>query len=655
MLTKMKRFLQNTAGSVVPTTAILMIPLMMSAAVAVDYSLYSNMRNDIQTSLDAAGLATITYLGSTEFKVPDNITSPSAIAQYRKTEAERYATNFFEVNIGSNITKKNYALDVVLARNGQNEETVSIKSEFKYDSLFGQIHRGGASNFYVDKLSEELESIITLGNRTIEVALVMDNSGSMNTFSNGKRRIDNMRTAAADLVDDLFDSAAGASLRDPVQFSLVPFSGTVNVGGLGHENLAGDFIDTNGFSPINNENLDWDDTFRTNKAIRFPNNNHVVTIDGAFKSRLDVFNMIGTTWAGCVEMRPYPHNTQDTVARNASNFSSVRGDGPEALFVPYFAPDEPDNSYSFSPRFRFNFFDSDFYRNSYLNDFRDSNRQRLYTNNRRNDPAYQVRGNTRQIERTNWMFKYQANVRTRNDSSFVGPNAGCTTKPITALTTERSEIESGIDDMVANGSTNIQQGLTWGWRTLSEKLPFDQGRALSDRINLKFIILLTDGNNFYSEDSGRTPNESGYGAWGYARNRNHFLKHAITENVSYHNRMSDGLRSSDLSGTIYAGTSFDPTPDSNADFERIMNAHTAQSCENIKNDGISIYTIAYDLGGTALNNPTKALMEACSGSGVIENSEVIAGVQFYHDAAGTRLEDTFAEIASSISAVRISK
>jgi hypothetical protein len=119
--------------------------------------------------------------------------------------------------------------------------------------------------------------------------------------------------------------------------------------------------------------------------------------------------------------------------------------------------------------------------------------------------------------------------------------------------------------------------------------------------------------------------------------------------------MVDGLSASDLSGTIYAGRSFDLTPESNSDFELIMNAHTAQACENIKKDGISIYTIAYDLSGSSQSNPTKQLMEACSGTGVKEGRDVISGVQFYHDADGANLQDTFDEIASSISAMRISR
>ena len=82
-----------------------------------------------------------------------------------------------------------------------------------------------------------------------------------------------------------------------------------------------------------------------------------------------------------------------------------------------------------------------------------------------------------------------------------------------------------------------------------------------------------------------------------------------------------------------------------------MNVHTAQSCENAKRSGISIYTIVYDLN----NQATEDLMRACSGSGVLNDKNLLSGVTFYHEADGASLDDTFAEIASSISAIRITK
>jgi len=687
MLKRIKNFLKNTSGGIMPTVAILAVPLTIAAGVALDYTKFTNLRNDIQTSLDAASIATSRYLST--LSVPQNITDEDAITAYKTTKGQEYATNFFLANVDDNVSSDNYSLVVNVSRNGLGEENVTITGSITYDSIFGAVKKGDDSNFYRDILTTDIVSSTTLGNRTIEVALVLDNSGSMGTFSNGIRRIERMKDASQKLVRDLYASAAGSVLEDPVKFSLVPFSGTVNVGPLGHENLDGNFIDTRGFNPVNNENLDWLNTFVTDEPIRTPGNHHRVRIkDGDFLSRLTIFDMLDEPWSGCVEMRPWPHNVLDTYVEDRGGYNRINNtmdidgdgvnDGANALFVPYFAPDEPDHrfaeradadwtDYDFAPNVDHDD-DDDSYSNNYLYDFqlpdggqlltdRETDITRNKANNKSQlalpDIASGIRDSELQVNRTNWVFKYQRDQRFPDKTTFgdtFGPNDGCRTDPITALVDDQDGIIDAIEDMSANGTTNIQQGLTWGWRTLSAGLPFDQGRPSTDRVNMKFIILLTDGNNFYSTDGDSTPNESAYGAWGYTRPDTHPLTHAVSGEPT-HNRMADGMDPSDLLGTIYAGQTFDLTPNNGGEFTALMNVHTAQACENIKADGISIYTIVYDLN----DQNTINLMEACAGPGIIKGEEVIAGVQFFHQAQGSSLDDTFREIASSISAIRVTK
>ena len=123
--------------------------------------------------------------------------------------------------------------------------------------------------------------------------------------------------------------------------------------------------------------------------------------------------------------------------------------------------------------------------------------------------------------------------------------------------------------------------------------------------------------------------------------------------------MADGVTSTDLVGTIYEGQTFDLTPDTQAEFRALMNVHTAQACENVKDDGVSIYTIAYDLSGTVNSNPTKQLMDACSGSARVSGNEIARNNQFYFDADGgsgtLTLAEAFENIAASISAIRLAQ
>ena len=482
-----------------------------------------------------------------------------------------------------------------------------------------------------------------------------------------------------DLVDTIFNSATLSSLEDPVQFSLVPFAGSVNVG---PDNANANWMDRKGWSPVHHENFDWN-TYRTNNDTEFKSANGLTygfreRISGSWewKTRMDVFDMLGEAWDGCVEMRPWPHNIMDTSASSNLSYSSVlnsvdadndgSGDGTSALFVPFFAPDEPDQNFAEDPATWTDLSiapdtdhdpDDDRYRNDYLYDFQDYNPSspseliQLYAAVDPGNPAYGKYGSSAQIERTNFMFKYQRNQQYIGSlSSSRGPNDGCTMQPITELSTDRNLIKDRIDDMGANGTTNIQQGLTWGWRTVSEAEPFSTGRPLSDRRNMKFVVLLSDGNNFYSTDGDSTPNNTAYGAWGYARPASAGVPNAMN-GLDTHNRWIEGLENADLADTIYTSTSFDLTPESLSDFEAIMNAHTNQACNNIKDDGVTIYTVAFDVPSTG---GVRELLEACAGSGVRDGEPIVASGTFYYDVDQGGLDEAFANIARQIANLRIS-
>ena len=660
---KLAQFLKNSSGNVAMTTAICILPIFTAVGAAVDYSNYVNMRSAVQNAIDAAGLA-----AARELEDNPNVSEASL---------KTYAETFFESNIPARIDEDEYTFNLSIKPGDQSVEPpipdqIQISADIVYDTIFG-------GKFFVDTIEEEVLSLVSLGNRTVEIALVLDNSGSM-----GGNRIATLRTEAKNLVDTIFNSANFSTLEDPVKFSLVPFAGTVNVG---TNNKNKNWMDKKGWSPVHYENFDWS-TYRTNNATRTRKKNGFPygfqeQINGSWKwkTRHDVFEMVGVEWGGCVEMRPWPHNVLDTYVpanQNYNGASAVSVDtnddgvpdespGTNALFVPYFAPDEPDHRFAEDYKSGYNEYwfaqntdhdpDDDYYPNNYLYDFHDynpnspSNPIQLYADDNSGNPAYDLYDYDKQVNRTNFMFKYQVNRQYVGSLGYWrGPNDGCTTQPITELSTNRQLIKDKIDEMGANGTTNIQQGLTWGWRTVSPGEPFTGGREKEERRNMKFVVLLSDGNNFYSTDGDSTPNNTAYGAWGYARPDSHDLKNAFNGTES-HNRWIEGLESADLAGTIYTTTSFDMTPESYGDFEKIMNAHTNQACNNIKADGVTIYTVAFDVPSSG---GVRDLLEACAGSGIKEGELVVKNGTFYYDVDEGGLEDAFANIARQIANLRIS-
>jgi hypothetical protein len=212
-------------------------------------------------------------------------------------------------------------------------------------------------------------------------------------------------------------------------------------------------------------------------------------------------------------------------------------------------------------------------------------------------------------------------------SSTREPNSSCNTTAITPLTTSKTTIKSAIDALAASGNTNIQEGVAWGWRTLSAALPFTGGRERSDIDNRKYIIVLTDGENTYTNSS--TPNQTTYGAWGYGK----------------HGRMNSGLSNADLPA-LYKSIPLNTA-------EMKMNAHTLQTCENAKADGITIFSIAFDVSE---GSSSKALLNACGGSGKQDDgSNIFSSGTFYYDVSASALDAAMDDIAAQISEMRIKR
>ena len=184
-----------------------------------------------------------------------------------------------------------------------------------------------------------------------------------------------------------------------------------------------------------------------------------------------------------------------------------------------------------------------------------------------------------------------------------GPDFNCRVTEITALTATHGVVQSGIEAMTASGSTAIPAGLAWGWRVISPSEPFSEGAQYDDEDYIKAIVLLTDGQNSVGGGNGNH-NGSYYNAFGYAQ-----------------------------SGHIGAVNGNEA--------ESVLNDKTAELCSNIKDEGVLIYTVTFQLS----DGPIKDLMRDCASS-----------TSMYFDSPNnSELEDVFEEIAVGLSKLRISQ
>jgi hypothetical protein len=266
-------------------------------------------------------------------------------------------------------------------------------------------------------------------------------------------KLTKLKEAATSLVESLANAT-----KDPedLKIALVPFSQTVNVGSA---YKTADWMDKNANSSIH------DDIFTKDNGTTYAGTN-----------RFSLFDTMKVDWAGCVESRPYPYDVTEAPPTAAN---------PDTLYVPYFAPDEPN---------------IDDYKNSYLKDIKGD---RKWKGKQGNPAKYKDKKNfIESMNDTYSPFGYH-----------YGPNSGCEMEPIARMTTDSDTIVDAIDDMVAIGNTHINVGLQWGWHVLSPNAPFEDGVAYDDEEWTKVVVLLTDGNN--ENAYGNEKNESYYSGYGY--------------------------------------------------------------------------------------------------------------------------------------------
>ncbi len=158
----------------------------------------------------------------------------------------------------------------------------------------------------------------------------------------------------------------------------------------------------------------------------------------------------------------------------------------------------------------------------------------------------------------------------------------CRVNELTRLTNNRNEVINAINNLTARDRTYIPAGLVWGWRLLSNSIPFTDASPKENAIS-KVLILMTDGAN------------------------------TISPSYPLHDRYR----------------------------KKEANKITKELCENIKDDDIILYTIAFDVS----NKKIKKILKKCAGN----------GGEYFDAEDGDELLESFEKIADNLKNLRISK
>ncbi len=512
---------RDERGTVAVIFALSFSGFMLMAAVAIDFGRTQTQLLRTQNAVDTAALAAAHRLG-----LPD-----------QDTTGPQKATAFFQANLAMHANVGVLEGVTLDATKGE------VAAKAKGDVLTSFLRAIG-----INEIGFKANSMVKRGKGTIELALVLDNSGSMaGTY------IADLRTAAENLVNVVYTGFEGT---DKVKVAVVPFAASVNVGPA---NANAAWMDTMGLAPLHFENFDQP------------------------KTRFDLLKQMNVGWAGCVEVRPSPHDVTDSTPTDAT---------PATLFVPMFNPDEPDSANS----------NGNSYGNSYLPDYGGS------------CPAP-----TPVCLKTNWKGSCtqwsqppvlapevaQARVCKYQDaipSGGQGPNYLCDSAPILPLTKDKSAVLTLIKSMQAKGGTNILEGVMWGWRVLSPEPPFTEARAWNDPENDKFLIVMSDGENWHQSRANH--NKSSYHSFGYAANK----------------RLGETYTSSALVAQ--------------------MNTKTAAACQNAKAAGLKVYTVAFRLDA---GSAAREMLAACASS----------ATQAYVASDGQTLIQAFESIGREIARLRV--
>jgi Flp pilus assembly protein TadG len=532
-----RRLARARDGGVALVFGLALPPLMMMTVAGVDLHRAATVRSSLQDALDAAALAA----------ARSQYTDAAGVQRIGMASLRANMQNF------SGVTLDESATSFTLTREG----VVIAVAKADVDAIIADIILPPYGQVLDDELPVTARSEVMRSNNRVEVALVLDNTGSM-----AGTKLTNTKAAAIDLIDRLAAADARSVEPDAVRISLVPFSMTVRV-------------------PTNNGQRP---TWMTDSGSHTGGTGSTGLFDTAV-GRFTLFQRLNTQWGGCVEARPQPYDIRDT-SPTTTNLAT--------MFVPYFAPDIPDDAYN-------------------------NNTWRNWRNTEPNDYLNDGTGFASSINNSNraqvWRdrqartAKYSTTPRQTLTTSF-GPNRGCDLQPLIRLTNDYNALRTAVNNMGASGNTQVPLGAMWGWHTLSPNGPFGDGRPYGQERLLKIMILMTDGENVLSSTS--SPNASTYNAQGY-----------IWQNRLGITSGSDAQRRTALDNRLDH-----PTPGQE------------DLCGNMKAQGIIIYTVAVQVDSQA-----QALMQRCATS----------SDHYFNVTSASAIGAAFDRIAGSIENLRITR
>jgi Flp pilus assembly protein TadG len=199
-------FAKDTRGTVAYIAAIMMLPMAAFTGLGLDYSRSRDVKSQLQGALDS----TVLMLSR---EAP------------KKSEAQlqALADPYFKAVIAHQVPVPISGIKVT-----KTDTNVTVRTSATVKTFFGPVYAfaerlfgGGAANF--DTWTIDIATTAAYGTRKIELAMVLDNTGSMASSN----KIGELKKASRTLLDILKDTAIQP---DQIKVALVPYTTRVNLG-----------------------------------------------------------------------------------------------------------------------------------------------------------------------------------------------------------------------------------------------------------------------------------------------------------------------------------------------------------------------------------------------------------------------------------------
>ncbi len=414
-LKKWKKYWLDTAAAIAVVFAV-MAPVMIGAAgMALDFSQAYLVQQRLAQAIDAAALA-------------------AAASSTDATEIEQKVQDFFDANYPPEKLGATFDPEVTVVG-----DEVTVTGSAEYNTRFLNV-------IGISEINVDANTVVQREVQGLEVALVLDNTGSMSSNDN----IDALKEATESFIDILFDRTSNP---DYIKIGLVPYANSVRVGryGLGL-NPDGSDYDGDAFVTLPDE-MDYTDDHTS------------------------------TDWYGCVvehKEAGYDSGATDVPNSRGQLWATSGGDWDGHGWDPSVDGNDP-----------YDYDVLDDYEGSWdvysygrvIDDGEKCSSYSGYSNSRCSDCT----GNNDRCD-SEHCFCW------RKDSSH-GTNRSCPYATVMPLTSDQDALIDHIDNFQAHGYTLGNIGMSWGYRLISPEAPFEEGADWDDVDWQKAVVMMTDGNN----------------------------------------------------------------------------------------------------------------------------------------------------------------